>query len=61
MRRSDYICPTMKLKVQYWLDDEGNVPDNEHEVIRCEACGGPHLINRKSGKALEQRKCEVTT
>jgi hypothetical protein len=46
----------MKLNVQYWLDDDEKMPDNEYEAIRCLACGGLHLINRKTGKLLGQNR-----
>jgi hypothetical protein len=47
-----FTCPTTKLNVQYWLDDEEEVPNSEYEAIKCAACAKPHLINRKTGKLL---------
>ena len=42
------------MKVQHWLDDDQNAPENEYEVITCAACMRVHLLNRKTGKLLGQ-------
>jgi hypothetical protein len=47
-----FTCPSTKMKVQYWLDDDEEIPANEYEAIRCKSCDMLHLINRKSGKLL---------
>ncbi len=47
-----FICPLTDMSVQHWLDEEENVPENEHEVIVCPACAKVHLINRRTGKPL---------
>ena len=47
-----FTCPATSMKVQHWLDDDQDVPDNEYEVITCLACTKLHLINRKTGKIL---------
>ena len=41
-----FTCPVTDLKVQHWLDDDEDVPENEHEAITCEACARLHLINQ---------------
>ncbi len=49
-------CPSTKLDVQYWLDDEtkDEVSETEYEAVTCNACAKIHLINRKTGKLLGQ-------
>jgi hypothetical protein len=42
------------MNVQHWLDDDQDVPENEYEVITCQACTRLHLVNRKTGKLLGQ-------
>ena len=49
-----FTCPTTKLKVQHWLDDDEDATDNEYEAITCQACARLHLINRKTGQLLGQ-------
>jgi hypothetical protein len=52
MRPQLFTCPTTLIKVQHWLDDDKDLPNNEYEAITCRACGRLHLINRKTGKLL---------
>ena len=47
-----FTCPATSMKVQHWLDDDKDVPENEYEVITCLACTKLHLISRKTGKIL---------
>jgi hypothetical protein len=49
-------CPSTKLEVQYWLDDDkkDDISDTEYEAVTCEACAKVHLINWKRGKLLGQ-------
>jgi hypothetical protein len=47
-----FICPVTDIRVQHWLDDDEDIPENEYEVIACPACTKVHLINRKTGKPL---------
>jgi hypothetical protein len=47
-----FNCPETGLKVQHWFDDDGDKPDNEYELVWCQACTRLHLINRKTGKPL---------
>jgi hypothetical protein len=49
-RAVSFACPIMRMNALYWLDNDEDVPDSEHEVVRCRACGGLHLINRKTGR-----------
>jgi hypothetical protein len=55
-----FICPLTDLSVQHWLDEDEDVPENEHEVIVCPACTKVHLINRKTGKPLAQRENQAS-
>lgn len=45
-----FTCPNTDLKVQHWLDEDDDVPENEYEGITCPACTGLHFINRKTRK-----------
>jgi hypothetical protein len=47
-----FICPMTDLNVQYRLDDDEGIPENEYEVVTCPACAKVHLINRKTGRPL---------
>ena len=47
-----FTCPTTKLNVQHWLDDNENISENEYEGISCLACSRLHFINRKTGGLL---------
>ena len=49
-----FTCPSTKLRVQHWLDDDEDAPETEYEAITCKACARLHLINRKSGRLLGQ-------
>ena len=50
-----FICPITDLGVQYWLDDDENIPENEYEATICPACAKVHLINRKTGNPLAMK------
>jgi hypothetical protein len=50
-----FTCPTTKLNVQHWLDDDDDASDNEFQGIICPACTRLHFINRKTGKLLGER------
>jgi hypothetical protein len=47
-----FTCPATSMKVQHWLDDDDDVPENEFEGIACPACTRLHFLNRKTGKLL---------
>jgi hypothetical protein len=49
-----FTCPVTSMKVQHWLDDDQDAPENEYEAITCAACTRVHLLNRKTGKLLGQ-------
>jgi hypothetical protein len=45
------------MNVQHWADDEESPSDRQtYESIRCLACAGLHLINKKMGKLLGQEQ-----
>jgi hypothetical protein len=48
-----FTCPTTKLNVQHWLEDDKALSENEYEGVTCKACARVHLINRKTGRLLE--------
>ena len=48
-----FTCPTTKLNVQHWLEDDKALSENEYEGVTCKACATVHLINRKTGGLLE--------
>lgn len=57
MAASVFTCPTTRMKVQYLgTDEDDDVSDNEYEAIRCQACTGFHLVNRKTGRLLGQNE-----
>ena len=47
-----FTCPRTFTKVQHWLDEDDDVPENEFESVPCPACAWVHFINRKTGKIL---------
>jgi hypothetical protein len=47
-----FTCPTTKLNVQHWLDEDEEIPDSQYEGIVCPACTMLHFINRKTGRLL---------
>jgi hypothetical protein len=49
-----FICPTTKLNVQHWLEDDKDVTENEYKGVTCKACARVHLINRKTGRLLDE-------
>jgi len=50
-----FTCPTTKMMVQYWLDDDSDVPESEFRGLVCPACTRLHLINPKTGKLLGEK------
>ena len=50
-----FTCPTTKLKVQHWLDDD-DAPENEFQGVVCPVCTKLHFINRRTGKRLGEKK-----
>ena len=60
MAASVFTCPSTRLKVQHWLDDE-DAPETEYEAITCKACARLHLINRKTGRLLGQEDEPLVT
>jgi hypothetical protein len=50
-----FTCPTTKMMVQHWLDDDDDAPEDEFRSIACPACTRQHFVNRKTGKLLGQR------
>jgi hypothetical protein len=49
-----FRCPATGLNVQYRLDDDPDISDNEYEGVMCPSCTKMHLLNRKTGKVLGQ-------
>jgi hypothetical protein len=49
-----FTCPATSMKVQQWLHDDGDVPENQYEQITCPACTRLHFLNRKTRKLLGQ-------
>jgi DNA-directed RNA polymerase subunit RPC12/RpoP len=48
-----YRCSRTGQQVQGWAADD--LADGEiYEPVTCTACGRIHLVNRKSGKVLEE-------
>jgi hypothetical protein len=61
MAASLFTCPSTKVKVQHWLDDDEDAPETEYEAITCKACARLHLINRKAGRLLGQEDEPLVT
>jgi hypothetical protein len=53
-----FTCPATSMKVQHWLEGNGDVSETEYEVFTCPACARLHFINRKTGKLLGQREAK---
>jgi hypothetical protein len=49
-----FTCPATSMKVQQWLDNDEDVPENQYEQITCPACTNLRFLNRKTGKLLGQ-------
>ena len=49
-------CPFTEFNVQYRMDGNEDVPENEYEAVTCQACARLHLVNRKTGKLLGQEE-----
>src|SRR5579883_1062856 len=50
-----FTCPTTKLKVQHWVDDDAGLSENEFVGVVCAACAKLHLINCRTGKLLGEK------
>ena len=49
-----FTCPDTSIKVQHWLDEDDDAPENEYAGITCPACTKLHFLDRKTGKLLGQ-------
>jgi hypothetical protein len=48
-----FTCPHTGLRVQGWVcDDAAETPAETYEPVSCHACGGMHLVDRRSGRVL---------
>ncbi len=47
-----FRCPKTSFRVQHWLDDDDDVPENEFEGIICPACTRLHFVDQKTGRLL---------
>ena len=45
-----FRCPTTKMLVQHWADDEEDFEHN-YEGVTCSGCAGLHFVNRE-GRVL---------
>ena len=54
MAATIFTCPATNINVQHWLDDGEDISENEYEGVVCQACSRIHLINRKTGKLLNE-------
>ena len=50
-----FTCPATALRVQHWLDDGPDVPE-QYEAVVCPACTRLHFLNRQTGKLLGHEK-----
>lgn len=50
-----FTCPATALRVQHWLDDGPDAPE-QYEAAVCPACTRLHSLNRKTGKLLGHEK-----
>jgi len=50
-----FTCPTTKMKVQHWVDDDARLSENEFVGVVCAACVKLHLINCRTGKLLGEK------
>jgi predicted nucleic acid-binding Zn ribbon protein len=56
-----YRCPTTGELAEVWTefeDDPEAEADNFFDAVFCQACGGAHLINPRTGKVLGQPENE---
>jgi hypothetical protein len=51
-----FRCPATSLNVQYQLDGDPDISENEYEGIVCPDCTRLHFINQKTGKLLGEAK-----
>ena len=56
MATTMFKCPFTEFNVQYRMDGNEDVPENEYEAVTCQACARLHLVNRKTGKLLGQEE-----
>ena len=49
-----FTCPTTKLNVQHWSENDEDISESEYEGISCLACSRLHFINRKTGELLSK-------
>ena len=54
-----FTCPTTKLNVQHWPENDEDISENEYEGITCLACSRLHFINRKTGELLGKRALDA--
>jgi len=47
------------MRVQHWLDDDDEAPEDEYKGIVCPACTWMHFMNPKTGRLLGQGESEV--
>ena len=47
-----FTCPTTSMKVQHWLDEGEDAPENQYEGITCPACTRLRFLNRRTGELL---------
>ena len=47
-----FTCPTTKLNVQHWSENDEDISESEYEGISCLACSRLDFINRKTGELL---------
>jgi hypothetical protein len=51
-----YRCPVTRELVQHEIAEQPEPGDEQrYDSVECPACGGSHLINRATGKALGQK------
>jgi hypothetical protein len=50
-----FRCPAAGFNVQYQLDDDPDIFENEYEGIACPACAGTHLVNQKTASCWVNR------
>jgi hypothetical protein len=54
-----FTCPTAKLYVQHWPENDKDISENEYEGITRLACSRLHFINRKTGELLSKRALDA--
>jgi hypothetical protein len=46
-----FTCPSTRLTVQHWLDDDEYASEDDYEGVMCPACSRVHFVNR-DGRVL---------